>query len=506
MRAAALFSTVEEAISAIPSSCTIAVGGFVGAGHPELLTSALEQRFLTHGSPRDLTLVYCAGQGDRNSRGLNHLAHRGLVRKVIGGHWNLAPRLGEMALNGSIEAHNLPQGVMCALLRDIAAKRAGTFTKVGLNTFVDPLFGGGRLNTSTSDPLVERVTLDEEIWLRYRPFPIHVALLRATSADRKGNLSVEDEALIGEMLPLAQAAKNHGGIVIAQVANVVETISDPKSVRVPGILVDHVVVSHGVNHDQTFAETFNPAYVTAGPLPAQPRMPLCYRRLIAERALQEIRSGEIVNLGIGLPEGVARLAAEKNLLDNFTLTVESGPIGGLPAGGLSFGCSAHPESIIDQPAQFDFYDGGGIDIAVLGAVEVDPQGSVNVASLGNRFAGVGGFINISQSAKRVVFCLSHTAGELEVACENQRLRIVQEGHHPKFVPRLRHVCFHGPSAIERGQQVIYVTERAVFKLTASGLELTEVRSGIEPHRDLYPHMGFLPIHTNPFTITPVPTH
>lgn len=506
MRAAASFSTANEAVAAIPSGCTIAVGGFVGAGHPELLTSALEQRFLKTGTPRDLTLVYCAGQGDRNSRGLNHLAHGGLIRKVIGGHWNLAPRLGEMALSGSIEAHNLPQGVMCALLRDIAAKRAGTFTKVGLNTFVDPLFGGGQLNDSTRDSLVERVTLDGEVWLRYRPFPIHVALLRATSADRKGNLSVEDEALVGEILPLAQAAKNHGGIVIAQVAHLVEKIPDPKCVRIPGILIDHVVVSRGVNHDQTFAEQFNPAYVTSGPIPPQPAMPFSYRRLIAERALEEIQSGEIVNLGIGLPEGVARIAAEQNLLNHFTLTVESGPIGGLPAGGLSFGCSAHPESIIDQPAQFDFYDGGGLDVAVLGAVEVDPQGSVNVASLGNRFAGVGGFINISQSAKRVVFCLSHTAGELKVTSENQQLRIVQEGTHPKFVQRLRHVCFHGPSAIERGQQVLYVTERAVFKLTPSGLELAEVRAGINPHRDLYPHMGFRPIHTDHFKVTPVPAH
>lgn len=503
MRAAAQITDVSTAVSAIPSGATIAVGGFVGAGHPEMLTAALEQRFLSTSEPRDLTLVYCAGQGDRDQRGLNHLAHEGLIRKVIGGHWNLAPKLGEMALRGSIQAHNLPQGVLCTLLRDIAAKRAGTFTKVGLNTFVDPIRDGGKLNAVTHESLVERVQLDGETWLRYRPFPIHVALIRASSADAQGNLSVEDEALIGEILPLAQAAKNHGGIVIAQVAKLVQRISDPKSVRVPGILVDHIVVSNGIQHDQTFAEPFNPAYVQSGDFPTPTPMPDSERRLIAERALQEIQPRDVVNLGIGLPEGVARAAAQQQLLNQFTLTVESGPIGGLPAGGLSFGCSAHPEAVLDQPSQFDFYDGGGLDIAILGAVEVDPEGSVNVASIGTRFAGVGGFINISQSAKRVVFCLSLTAGDLEVACDQHQLRIVKEGRHPKFVQSIQHVCFHGPSALARGQQVLYVTERAVFQLTPNGLLLTEVRTGIEPSRDIHPHMGFRVKQAAPLKIIPV---
>jgi propionate CoA-transferase len=504
MRARAELVSAADAVAAIPDGATVAVSGFVGAGHPELLSAALEQHFLATGCPRGLTLVYCAGQGDRDRRGLNHFAHQGLLRRVIGGHWNLAPKLGAMALAGTVEAYNLPQGVLCALVRDIAAKRAGTFTKIGLHTFIDPLHGGGKLNPVTREDLVERISLDGQAWLRYKPFPIHVALLRASRADRRGNLSVDDEALVGEILPLAQAAKNHGGIVIAQVAHVEESLPDPKSVRVPGILVDYVVESRGELHDQTFAETFNPAYVCSGPVPMPDPMALCHRKLIAARALEQVRSGDIVNLGIGLPEGVAQVAAEKGCLENFTLTVESGPVGGLPAGGLSFGCSAHPEATLDQPAQFDFYDGGGIDTAILGAVEVDPRGNVNVASLGARFAGVGGFVNIAHTARRVVFCLSLTAGDLAVACENGALRILREGQHPKFVPEVRHVCFHGDSAIERGQEVLYVTERGVFELTPRGLLLTEIARGIDVERDVLSRMGFRVSVADPLRILSVP--
>lgn len=492
MRAPAQILTADRAVALIPDNATIAVSGFVGAGHPELLTAALEARFLATGSPCGLTLFYCAGQGDRDRRGLNHFAHQPLLRRVIGGHWNLAPKLGAMALANEIEAYNLPQGILCVLLREIAAGRAGIFTQVGLNTFVDPIHSGGKLNARTTEELVERVQLDGETWLRYRPFPVHVALLRATRADRRGNLSVENEALVGEILPMAQAAKTHGGLVIAQVGEIVDRIDDPKAVRVPGILVDCLVESRGVLHDQTFAEPFNPDYVRSGDPPEPVPMGFCHRRLIARRALMEIQPGEIVNLGIGLPEGVARLAAEFGRLRDFTLTVESGPVGGLPAGGLSFGCSARPEAIIDQPAQFDFYDGGGLDIAILGAVEVDASGSVNVASIGNRFAGVGGFVNIAQNARRVVFCLSLTAGAISVSTEAGRLRILSEGRHPKFVPELRHVCFHGPSALQRGQQVLYVTERAVFELDAGGLRLIEVAPGIDLEREVFAKMGFRP--------------
>jgi propionate CoA-transferase len=494
MRAPAIRATADEAIAAIPSGATVAVGGFVGAGHPEMLTAALERRFLETGTPRDLTLYYCAGQGDRAERGLNHLAHKGLIRRVIGGHWNLAPKLGALALANEIEAYNFPQGVLSVLLREIAAKRPGLFTQIGLNTFIDPMHGGGRLNARTTEELVECIEIDGKIWLRYLPVPIHVGLIRATHADARGNLSMEREGLIAEVLPIAQAAKNHGGIVIAQVESVVDRMPDPKSVRVPGILVDYVVTSGGVQHDQTFGTVFTEDFVKTSdgsfPLPA---MPFSERKIIGQRTLREIRAGDIVNLGIGLPESVAMVAAETGRLSEFTLTVESGPTGGMPASGLSFGCSRFPEAIIDQPSQFDFYDGGGLDIAVLGAVEVDAEGSVNVASFAGRFAGVGGFVNIAQCAKRLVFCLTLRAGDLAVALENGRLSIVKEGRHPKFVRAIQHVCFHGPTALAAGQEVLYVTERAVFRLTPRGLQLIEVAEGIDLQTQVLDQMQFAPV-------------
>ncbi|MDZ4286365.1 MAG: malonate decarboxylase subunit alpha [Prosthecobacter sp.] len=493
MRAPALISTVDEAIAVIPSGATVAVGGFVGAGHPEMLTAALERRFLETGTPRDLTLYYCAGQGDRAERGLNHLAHKGLLKRVIGGHWNLAPKLGTMALANEIEAYNFPQGVLSVLLREIAAKRPGLITPIGLNTFIDPAQTGGRMNARTTEPLVERIELDGQMWLRYKAVPIHVGLIRATYADARGNLSMDCEGLIAEVLPIAQAAKNHGGIVIAQVESIVDQIPDPKSVRVPGILVDYIVTSGGVQHDQTFCEVFNEDFVVTGDGSfSLPVLPFSERKIIGRRALQEIRAGDIVNLGIGLPETVAMVAAETGRLKEFTLTVESGPTGGVPASGLSFGCSHFPEAVIDQPSQFDFYDGGGLDIGVLGAVEVDAEGSVNVASFAGRFAGVGGFVNIAQCARRLVFCLTLRAGEIEVAMDGDRLVIVKEGRHPKFVSRIQHVCFHGPTAVQRGQQVIYVTERAVFELTAQGLKLTEVAKGIDLQKQVLDQMEFTP--------------
>jgi propionate CoA-transferase len=493
MRGAARLATAAEAVAAIPSGATVAVGGFVGAGHPELLTRTLEERFLTTGQPRDLTLVYGAGQGDREARGLNHLAHEGLLRRVIGGHWNLAPRLGRLATENRIEAYNFPQGVVCVLLREIAAGRPGVITKVGLNTFIDPRNGGGRINARTTEPLVERLVLDGEEWLRYRPVPITVGLIRASSADRHGNLTMEREGLIAESLPIAQAARNGGGIVIAQVERIVERISDPKSVRVPGILIDYVVQAGQEHHWQTFGEVYNEAFtITASGGVPLPTCPFSERLIIGRRALAEVRSGEIVNLGIGLPEAVAAAAAESGRLGDFTLTVESGAIGGVPASGLSFGCSHYPEAIIDQPAQFDFYDGGGVDLAVLGAVEVDAEGSVNVSTREGCFAGVGGFVNIAQSARRLVFCCTLTAGGLNVAVEEGRLRIVREGRHRKFVRKVQQVCFHGPSALARGQQVLYVTERAVFELTQEGLVLREVAEGIDAATQILPLMDFVP--------------
>ncbi len=500
-----VISSATEAIAAIPDGATIAVSGFVGAGHPEQLTTALEKCFMASASPRDLTLVYAAGQGDGKDRGLNHLAHEEMLKRVIGGHWNLAPKLGTLALENKIEAYNFPQGVVCQLFREIAGKRPGVITKVGLNTFIDPDNDGGRLNESTTEALIDRLEIDDEIWLRYRSFPINVALIRATTADKNGNLSVEREGIIGDILPIAQAAHNHGGIVIAQVEKIVDRIADPKAVRVPGILVDHLVESPSghAGHEQTFAESFNEAYVISRddkvPTTLEPLAFSC-RKIIGRRALQEIQKGDIVNLGIGMPEAVASVAAESGRLEEFTLTLESGPIGGVPASGLSFGCSLYPDAIIDQPSQFDFYDGGGIDLAALGAIEIDQQGSVNITQFGKRFAGVGGFVNITQNARRVVFCAPFRVKGLDVKVDEGQLKITNEGLIPKFVKQVQQVAFHGPSAIERGQEVLYVTERAVFQLTSDGLALIETAPGIDLQTQILDQMEFTPIEDNPATM------
>ncbi|WP_271202012.1 acyl CoA:acetate/3-ketoacid CoA transferase [Methylopila turkensis] len=492
--------SAREAIALIRENDVVTTTGFVQSCIPEALHAALEERFVETGSPKNLTLIMTAGAGDSKGLGTGRLHHEGLLGRVIAANFGRMPKVAQAAKENRIRGYNLPQGVISQLYRACAAGQPGLFSKVGLHTYVDPRHGGGRVNDLTSDDIVKVVEVDGEEWLFYTATKIDVAFIRGTSADPHGNISMEKEALTLDVLAQAMAARNNGGIVIAQVERIVDDgFLLPKDVRVPGILVDCVVVAEPEMHRMNYGVMHNPAL--AGqirvPVANMAKMPLDARKVIARRAAFELPPNGVVNLGVGAPEGISAVANEERVTPYITLTTEAGAVGGVLASGSSFGAATNADCIIDQNQMFDFYDGGGLDMTCLGMAECDEEGNVNTSSFGGKLNGCGGFINISQNARSVVFAGTFTVGGLDVAIEDGRLVIRQEGRSRKFIRQVEQNTFSGPYAKQRSQPVIYVTERCVFELTPDGLELTEIAPGVDIHRDILAHMDFKPIINRP---------
>lgn len=487
--------TAQEAVMRVKDGDTIATGGFVSCAIPETLSTALENRFLNTGHPKDLTLLFAAGQGHRDGTGGDHFGNEGMVKRVIGGHWDRAPRLGALALENKIEAYNLPQGVITHMYRDIAAHNIGTITHVGLYTFVDPRNGGGKLNSKTTEDMVKLVEVEGEERLLYKCFPIDVVFLRASYADEYGNCTVHREVGPLDVTAMAQACKNSGGRVIVQVEKVVQGgCLDPRLVKIPGIYVDCIVVGSDEDNMQCIGTPYDGSLTGEYRIPvdAIPPLDMDAKKIIARRAAFELPDNAIVNLGTGTPEKIAGVAAEEGISDRMTLTVEAGPVAGVPCGGTRFGASVNAMAILEHNVQFDFYHGGGLDVAFLGLAETAPNGDLNVSRFGTRLAGAGGFIDITQNAKKVCFCGTFTAKGLKTHCENGKLYIDEEGQKKKFVPQVEHITFSGLYANKIGQPVLYITERAVFELKPEGITLVEIAPGIDLQTQILDQMDFQP--------------
>jgi propionate CoA-transferase len=494
--------SADDAARLIEDGRTVAVGGS-GAGHaiPDLLLRALGRRFAETGRPRDLTLLHAFGVGNQRDRGLEHMAFAGMYRRVIGGHWSMAPSMAKLAAQNAFEAYCLPAGVMVQLFHAAAAGSPGWLTRVGLHTFIDPRLEGGKLNARATEDLVELVLRDGEEYLFYRTVPMDVALLHASEADPEGNLGINREPGFWHNCALAQAAKATGGITIAVVQRLVPRRGiHPRDVRVPGCFVDYLVLDP--EQGQTFQTHWEPSWTGDALKPEEEfgDYPLSIRKVIARRAALELAPGAVLNVGFGIPDGVVKVAHEQGLAATVVPTIEHGQFGGIPAEGLDFGAMYNPTAIVETGHMFDFYHGRGVDQCYLGFLEIDREGNVNVSKLDGAIIGTGGFIDISQGARKCVFCgtLSVRA-RLELA--GGRLRYLEPGR-PKLVPAVAQITFSGRYARALGQQVLYVTESAVFRLTPEGLRLEEIAPGLDFERDILPQMGFRPLVAEPLRAMP----
>ncbi|MCQ4764142.1 acyl CoA:acetate/3-ketoacid CoA transferase [Cloacibacillus evryensis] len=488
--------SAEEAALYVKDNDVVA---FCGAGggitEASVLIDALAERYKKTSRPKYLTFWHSTGLGDRADKGMSPLAQKGLVKRVIGGHWGQSPRLADMADRNEIEAYNLPMGVMTSLVRAAAAGQPGILTHVGLGTFLDPRNQGGKLNDVTKEDLITLTKVEGKEFLLYKSVSPNVAFIRGTTADTEGYITMEDEITFVDNLAVAMATHNNGGKVICQVQKVVKAGSlHPKDVRIPGYLVDALVVvpDQPQLYNAPLNRFMSGDYVEDFAADSF-KIPLSERKVIARRALMEITAGDIGNVGVGIADGIGVVAREEGVSDQFTLTVETGPIGGVSAQGIYFGASINMKAVIDMPSQFDFYDGGGLDICFLSFAEVDKHGNVNVHKFNGRAMGTGGFIDICQNAKKVVFCGTLTAGGLKVELNDGIVHIAKEGRFVKFVDYLPEITFNAANAMKNGRQVIYITERCVFHLVDEGIELIEIAPGVDMEKDIFPYIGFKPI-------------
>ncbi len=486
--------TAREAAILIKDGSTIGASTQGLSGWAEEIAIAIEERFQQSGHPKDITLVHSCTCGDYKKRGTTHLGHEGLTKRLICGHTLTSPNMIRLIESNKIECYLLPQGVICQLWRAIAGKKIGVITSVGLGTFVDPRIEGAKITSITKEDLVSVIEINGQEQLLYKPFPIDVALIRGTVADENGNLNMDNESIIMEALPLAMAAKNSGGIVIAQAHDLaMANTLHPKNVKVPGTLIDYVVIAKPENHHQTQQTYFSPAL--AGhikvPITGIPKLSLDARKIIGRRATMELSAGDVINLGVGIPAVIPSVIAEEGMTNKVTTTTELGVFGGVPAIGLDFGGALNAEAMIEHASMFDYYDGGGLDVTFVGLAQMDKMGDANVSRFGNRVAGPGGFINITQNSKKVVFCGMFSTGSEEVV-EDGKLRITKEGSGKKFVNRVDQITFSGEFAQRRKYPVLFITERGVFKLENRELILIEIAPGIDLERDILGMMEFKP--------------
>ncbi len=489
--------TADEAVKMIPDGATVLIVPMPS----EEVYPAFARVYEKTGHPKDLTVVWAAGLGPLSDepKGMNHFAVPGMVKRIISGHSGLNHRILKFIASNQVEAYNLPQGSMCQLYREIAAGRPGLLTTVGLGTFIDPRYGGGKANerTKNCEDLSQIVVIDGKEYIFYKSFKCDVGIIRGTTADPYGNITTEREALIMEILEGAMAVKNSGGFVIAQVERLSDKPAKPSEVKVPGIFVDYIVVASSPEaHPQTLFVQFDPSYCGLAHADLEKElsiMPLNFEKVIARRAFFELKPGMIINLGFGIPMGVAKVAYEEGVFKKIKMTTEIGVIGGVPETGKNFGPAKNPEAFLSQSAMFDFYDGGGLDVTCVGMAQVDQEGNVNVSKVGPIAIGPGGFINLTQSAKKLVFCGEFSAKGSKIDIVDGRVVIVQEGSVKKFIKQVEQITFSGKFAINNKRDVTYVTERCVFKLVPEGLLLTEIAPGIDLEKHILSQMEFEPI-------------